>query len=180
MSNIEPHQRHPLHSTAAILESAFRHIVAEKPASAASAAPPALRPVVIYGLSDARAAAEMASEQGGQELALLSPAGIAHSLGPQWFMALVRQVQATADDLKIIGILNCGRYEGHVMAALQCGFRDVYFTGDADMAEKLAVMAAGQGARLHRAFAEVLDLKTQGDQLAACRNWFDKQARKTG
>jgi hypothetical protein len=169
-NTIEPRHRHPLHSTAAVLEAAFKNITATKPEG--SKPNQNLRPIIVYGLSDAQAAAQAALELGHSELTLLSPMGIAHSLGPQWFNALVRHAQATSDDIKITGILDCGKYEGHVMLALQTGLHHVYFTGDADTAEKLTSLAQKSGATLHRSFTEVLDLKGKGDQFTACRVWL--------
>jgi hypothetical protein len=172
---IEPRHRHPLHSTAAVLEKAFNNIATEKHTAVKSA--PHLRPIIIYGLSDAQAAVQATLEQGDAELALLSPKGIAHSLGPQWFNALIRQAQAASDDIRITGILDCGEYEGHVMLALQTGCQHVYFTGDAELAEKLRWIAMKSGAALHREFAAVLDLKDKGDQIAACRAWLTSTER---
>lgn len=175
MARVEPHHRHPLHSTAAVLEAALKNLgglkgktgKAPKTNNAAE-----LRPIIVYGLSDTKAAAQAALEQGGQELAMLSPTGVAHSLGPQWFKELVANTESMFSDLRIIGILDCGPYEGHVMNALHSGLKHVYFTGEDESAEKLNWIAAKTGAFIYREFDEVLDLKGEGDQLAACREWF--------
>ncbi len=171
MSAIEPRQRHPLHSTATILEDAFRNVVASRPKKT-SRKSSALRPIIAYGLSDARAAMQAALEQGCQELALLSPAGVGHSLGPQWFNALIHEAEAAVPEVNLIGIMDCGHYEGHVMYALSCGMKHVYYNGDSNTADKLQLLAVETGATLHRQFSEVLDLKHHGDQLTACRAWL--------
>lgn len=176
MPHKEPRQRHPLHSTAAILEAALKDLgatkdgIIKKPPTTTSTGQ--LRPVIVYGLSDTKAAAQAALEQGSQELAMLSPSGVAHSLGPQWFKELASNTAQMFPDLKIIAILDCGPYEGHVMNALHSGMTHVYFTGDAEAADKLEWIAIKSGASIHRSFQEILDLKGEGDQMAACREWF--------
>jgi len=175
-----PPHRHPLHSTAAKLELALKDLGAAKNETATSKTPrhfktdasASLRPVVVYGLSDACAAAQAALEQAGQELAMLSPTGVAHSIGPQWFKTLLANVRARFPDLQITGILDCGPYEGHVMSALHAGMTDVHFSGASENAQKLDWIAIKAGGAIHRSFKEVLDLKGEADQLAACRAWF--------
>lgn len=172
MSKIEPTQRHPLHSTAAILEATLKNITLSRPDQPAVRGSGKLRPIIVYGLSDMRAACQAALEQGSQELAVLSPSGVAHSLGPQWFKHLLSAAQQSYAELRIIGIMDCGPYEGHVMNALNSGMHHVYFQGDDEIAEKLGWIAAKSASTIHRGFAEILDLKGEGDQLAACRKWL--------
>ncbi len=174
VSNIEPLQRHPLHSIAATLAAAIgdmANLKAKKPIDTIFFAGH-LRPVIVYGLSDARAACQAVSEQGGQELAILSPSGVAHSLGPQWLKHLIASSQAIYPDIAITAIMDCGPYEGHVMNAIHHGIQHVYYHGDDQSAEKLGWIAMKTGAIIHREFSEILDLKGEGDQLAACREWF--------
>ncbi len=174
VSKIEPLQRHPLHSTAAILEAAMKDIDGDK----ANKNPPAyakggqLRPIIVYGLSDLRSACQAALEQGKQELTVLSPTGVAHSLGPQWFKHLLASAAHAFAELKINGIMDCGPYEGYVMNALNSGLLHVYYHGDAENAEKLGWIAAKTGASVHSKFDDILDLKEQDDPMAACREWF--------
>lgn len=175
MNDIEPRHRHPLHSTAAVLEAALKDLGEVK----AKTSPPAaegfsgkLRPIIVYGLSDTRTACQAALEQGRQELAMMSPTGVAHSLGPQWMKELIANTANMFSDLEIIGILDCGPYEGHVMNALRNGIKHVHFTGDTEVAAKLDMIAAKAGAVVHRSFAEVLDLKNESDPTTACREWF--------
>jgi len=131
-----------------------------------------LRPIVVYGLSDTRAACQAAVEQGTHDVAFMSPTGVAHSLGPQWLKELLGNTAAMFSDLEIIGILDCGPYEGHVMNALHSGMKHVHYTGKGEAAEKLNLIAEKTGAVIHRSFAEVLDLKSESDVMAACREWF--------
>lgn len=181
MADYAPHSRHPLHVTAARLADAFLSISAQKPKHNVSSAPlHLLRPIIAYGLSDARAAVQAASAAGLHELAFLSPRGIAGTLGPEWFRAIIARAAAEDETIRITAILHCAGYEGHVMAALQAGMQDIYFTGDALMVEKLSEMAAQKGARLYRSFGAVLDLKHTADPATACRDWFDGPVLKMG
>ena len=175
MSDIEPRQRHPLHSTAQILEAALKDLgaVRGKSAKLAKTTPRVpLRPIIVYGLSDTKAACQAVLEQGRQDLAIMSPTGVAHSLGPQWFKGLLSNTAAMFSELKITGILDCGPYEGHVMNAIHSGIKDVYYSGESEAAEKLDWIAAKASATIHRSFAEILDLKGESDPMAACRQWF--------
>ncbi|HCM84071.1 MAG TPA: hypothetical protein DIS76_05845 [Rhodospirillaceae bacterium] len=175
---IEPLQRHPLHSTAAILEAALKDMGAAKGSKLPETSPmAALRPIIVYGLSDVRAACQAALEQGMAGLAIMTPSGVAHSLGPQWFKHLLQAARQAYAELKITAIMDCGPYEGHVMNALNSGLKDVYYHGDDESAEKLGWIAAKTGANIHRKFKDILDLKGEGDQLAACREWFSKPSR---
>ncbi len=166
----EPHSRHPLNSTAAALTAALKDIGDIKNSSAAATTD--LRPIVIYGLSDTKAACQAALEQGVREIAFLSSSGVAHSLGPQWFQELIANTAAMFSDLDITGILDCGPFEGHVMNALNHGIMHVYYHGDGEAAEKLRAIAAKTGAVIYKSFPAILDLKNEPDVLAACREWF--------
>lgn len=178
MSKIEPLQRHPLHSTAAILEAAIKDIgAAQSEKSPQTTGQGKLRPIIVYGLSDIRAACQAGLELNRLDLAVMSPSGVAHSLGPQWFKHLLTAARQAYAELRITAIMDCGPYEGHVMNALNSGLRDVYYQGEDEAAEKLGWIAAKTGGNIHRGFAEILDLKGEGDQLAACRAWLSAPAR---
>jgi len=156
---------------AAKLEAALKDVGELKAGRPPKACAGNLRPIIVYGLSDTKAAAQAVLEQGGQELVILSPSGVAHSLGPQWFKELLVNTAAMFSELRITGIMDCGPYEGHVMNALHAGLKHVRYTGDEEAAEKLAWIGAKTGAVIHRKFKEILDLKGVADQLAACREW---------
>lgn len=174
MSNIEPLQRHPLHSTAAALQAVLNDIGSGRNGikSQTFNASAELRPIVIYGLSDTRTACQAAVEQGVREVTFMSPTGVAHSRGPQWLKELLNNTSVMFSELEIIGILDCGPYEGHVMNALHSGMRHVHYTGEGEAAEKLNLIAEKTGAVIHHSFPEVLDLKGESDVMAACREWF--------
>lgn len=149
---------------------------AKAPKTPATSRKGKLRPIIVYGLSDVRAACQAALELGRDEVAILSPTGVAHSLGPQWFKHLLEAARQAYAELKITAILDCGPYEGHVMNALNSGLRHVYYHGDDESAEKLSWIAVKTNGEVHREFSEILDLKGEGDQLAACRDWFAQSA----
>jgi len=181
VSNIEPLQRHPLHSTAAALQAVLNDIGSGRNGvkSQAFGALTKLRPIVVYGLSDTKAACQAAVEQGTRGIAFMSPTGVAHSLGPQWLKELLANTAAMFSELEIIGILDCGPYEGHVVNALHSGMKHVHYTGEGEAAEKLNLIAEKTGAVIHRSFDGVLDLKGESDVMAACREWFKVQPSKT-
>jgi hypothetical protein len=159
-----------LHSTAAILAATLRDLDGLSASRAKGSAK--LRPIIVYGLSDARAAAQAAIEVEAPELVLLSPRGVAHSLGPRWFVELMASVGGLFPDVSMRGVLDCGPYEGHVMNALHIGMTDVYFHGDVTNGDKLAVLAEKTGAHIHQEFEAILDLKGEADPQAACRAWL--------
>lgn len=82
----------------------------------------------------------------------VSAQGLAAFAGLGFWHALERELGRSV-------VVDCGEDAGLVMAGLRAGCRDLLFTGEADIAARLASMAEQAGTRLRRELAgELLDL----------------------
>lgn len=68
--------------------------------------------------------------------------------GPGWWTALVEAARDAVPAARFSPILDCGDDPGAAMAAIRAGAEAIVFTGRADVAERLAAIAAAAGARL--------------------------------
>ena len=94
--------------------------------------------VRIHDLAEGRRALAATPE------ALLVTAGaMAHFAGVGFWHAVELELGRSV-------VIDCGDDAGLAMAALREGMRDVLFTGRADVADRLAGLAAAYGARLRR------------------------------
>jgi hypothetical protein len=119
--------------------------------------------VVIHDLEQARAALAAAAEL-GCAIELCSAPGAAAYAGVGYLKALG---DAVGQEL----LIDCGDDPGIVMAALRTGCRRLVFSGPADVAERLADMAAQSGATLVRenTLPDRLELAPEEDAEQACR-----------
>lgn len=125
--------------------------------------------VVVHSLVHARAALAAAREQ-GRTVILLSAREAAAAVGPGWFREMLREAWADIGPAAAIAFLDCGARPGDALAALRAGVEGVIFTGRADVADKLAAMAAARGVTFRRERpVAALDLLECADPLAACR-----------
>ena len=108
---------------------------------------PAAPVFVVHSLTHAIAALAAAVEA-GQPITLLSAPDAGIYAGPSWFKALVDAAREAAPSADFSAILDCGDDAGAVQGALRAGIAVVIFTGRADVAERLAAIAAAKGARL--------------------------------
>jgi hypothetical protein len=69
-------------------------------------------------------------------------------------------------------VLDCGDRAGDAQAALRQGVPAIRFTGRADVAEKLAAIAAARGARMITAEIYALDLHDRRDAEQALQTWL--------
>ncbi|MDR6771198.1 hypothetical protein [Azospirillum sp. BE72] len=118
--------------------------------------PPPFRPILIRGLDDARAAAA-AADQAGKPLVLMAPP----ATGALWLRGVVERVRMAHPGLEIAGLLDCGDRAGEAQGALAAGLRLVLFTGRADVADRLAAIAAARGTALLTRCPPTLDLAAQ-------------------
>jgi len=88
------------------------------------------RAVSVYGAAHADAVARVANAAGTPVL-LLSAAGAAASMGPGWFLALVKQTQERFPAAEIHAALDCEDYAGYALAALREGVKIVIYNGPA-------------------------------------------------
>ena len=128
------------------------------------------RIILFNSLDHARAAAAAASEL-DVPLTLRSAPGAAAYAGVGFLKAAVDQAAGGGD---IEAVIDCGEDAGTALAALRAGWSRVVFSGPPDTLEKLADIAAQQGARVAAPDAEAaaLDLLDVADPLAACREFL--------
>jgi hypothetical protein len=142
---------------------ARRQGIARRRGAAATLTPPE---VVIHDLEQAHAALAAAREL-GVAIELRSAPGAAAYAGVGYLKALGDLAGQTL-------LVDCGEDAGLVMAALRTGCRKIAFSGSADIALRLADMAARLGAlfRHERAPPVCLDLAPDADAGRACRAWL--------
>ena len=138
-----------------------------------STLPPA---IIIHSLDQALAAAAAASAL-NLPLVLRSAPGAGATVGVGWFVALGEALAERYPALQLTLILDCADEAGTAMGALRRGVRRIRFTGSAEVAAKLAAIAAAQGAALDEDARPPLDLLGRTDPEAACRHWLVEQAR---
>lgn len=101
---------------------------------------------VINSLDEALAAA--ADARGKPPFWLVSPPGAAANWGAGYFVALVDDVRSAMPAHEFKGALDTAGDPGYAQAAIRAGVDAVIFTGPADLAEKLADIAAQAGCDL--------------------------------
>jgi hypothetical protein len=127
--------------------------------------------IIIHSLDDARAALRAARELRLPVAVISGPGGGSYA-GPGWFNAVIETAQSECPEVPVTAILDCDDASGHVLGALRAGVKAVRFTGRADVAAKLADIAASQGAVLLTGDIETLDLRAHRDPVAACKGWL--------
>jgi fructose/tagatose bisphosphate aldolase len=127
--------------------------------------------IIIHGLDDARAALQAAREL-RQPVTVISAPGGGSYAGPGWFNAVIARARGEFPDVPVTAILDCDDAPGHVLGALRAGVKAVRFTGRADVAAKLAEIAAALDAAVITNDIETLDLRAHRDPVAACKAWL--------
>jgi len=129
--------------------------------------------VVVHDLEQARAALDVAREQ-DVPIRLRSAPDAAAYAGVGYLKALS---EALGEEL----LVDCGDDPGLVMAALRTGCRRLVFSGNAEMAERLAAMAGQLGAELvHETTApDVITLAPEADAAAVLRVRLATLSRNT-
>lgn len=134
----------------------------------ATALPPA---VLVHGLDDALAAVAAAAETGRAVALLSAPAASAHA-GALWLLELRRQALDAHPSAGAIAVLDCDDRAGDAQGAIAAGVTHLVFSGRADVAARLADIAAARGAELLTARPAALDLRGRRDAAGACRSWL--------
>lgn len=65
--------------------------------------------------------------------------------GPGWFAGIVAAARQAAPDAQFSALLDCDDEVGAVLAAIRAGVERIVFTGGADVAQRLAEIAAQHG-----------------------------------
>jgi len=103
--------------------------------------------IIIHSLPQAVAALTAAVEAGRPVVLASAPdAGI--YAGPGWFREVLRAAQEAVPAAQFSSLLDCGDDAGAAMAAVRAGVEAIVFTGRADVAARLANIAAQSGGRL--------------------------------
>jgi len=122
--------------------------------------------VVVHHRAQAEAALAVAAEVGCAVWLRSAPDAAAY--------AGVGYLKALGDALGHEIVIDCGDDAGLVMAALRTGCRRLAFSGPAALSERLADMAAQQGAmyRYEEPRRDVLLLSPEDDARSRCRVWL--------
>ncbi|HZT87835.1 MAG TPA: hypothetical protein VFA12_07685 [Stellaceae bacterium] len=103
--------------------------------------------IVVHSLPQAVAVLQEAAKV-GRAVTLLSAPGAGASAGPGWFGNVVAAARAEVPAARFTALLDCGDENGAALAAIRYGIEGIVFTGRADVAARLADLAARQGASL--------------------------------
>jgi hypothetical protein len=99
--------------------------------------------------SEAHAVAALrASVEREHPVTLLSAPDAGIYAGPGWWREMVAAARTAVPTAECIVILDCGGDAGAVLAAIRAGVAAIVFTGRADVAARLADIAAQRGSRL--------------------------------
>ena len=131
--------------------------------------------VEIRSIADARAAAAAAGQLGLSVMLVSIRAG-ASSLGPLAFQAMVEATRAEHPLARIESAIDCADAEGRVLHAVRAGCAAAIYDGRADVAARLAEIAAAAGARLLTERPPALSLAGARDPLGACRAWIKSRS----
>jgi len=104
---------------------------------------------------------------------LASPPGAGSYVGPGWFREVVSAARAAVPEASFSALLDCGDEVGAALGAIRSGIEGVVFTGRADVASRLADIAAQHGVRfLTTRPAPALDL---GDDFFAAPEILERR-----
>jgi hypothetical protein len=78
---------------------------------------------------------------------LASAPGAGSYVGPGWFRELVAAAREAVPEVNCSSLLDCGDDRGAALAAIRSEVEGVVFTGRADVARRLADIAAQHGVR---------------------------------
>jgi len=134
-------------------------------------APAATRAVLVHGLEDARLTLSVAADLGLSVTLLSSPSAAAHG-GAGWFLEVCALAGGGAPGVGVRAVVDCDDRAGDVQGALAAGAKSVLFTGRAEVATRLADIAAGLGAEILVDRPPALDLRGRRDPRPLCRAWL--------
>jgi hypothetical protein len=83
-----------------------------------------------------------------REVVLASAADAGIYAGPGWFAAVIAAARAAAPAARFSALLDCGDDAGAAQGAIRAGIDGIIFTGRADVAERLAAIAAARDCRV--------------------------------
>ena len=100
--------------------------------------------VVIHGIDQARLVCQFIRQKRLQEdflLELWSAKNGSGSIGPAWFKGIIDIIRNDFPDLRVIGVLDCGKAAGHSLAALREGVDCIYTSTRPSVTKKIKMIA---------------------------------------
>jgi len=131
----------------------------------------ATRAVLVHGVEDARLALSVAGELGLSVTLLSSPSAASHG-GAGWFLELCALAATAAPAITVSVVVDCDDRAGDAQGALAAGAKRILFTGRAEVAARLADIAAGLGAEVLVERPAALDLRGRRDPRPLCHAWL--------
>jgi hypothetical protein len=116
--------------------------------SPANHAPANHAPVIVIHCAAHAVAALTAAATAERSVTLLSAADAGIYAGPGWWREVIAAARAAAPAAQCAAVLDCGDEAGAAQAAIRAGVEVIVFTGPADVAARLADIAARGGLRL--------------------------------
>ena len=110
-------------------------------------APETASVIIIHSLAHAVAALSAAADA-GRPIVLASPPDAGIYAGPGWFREVMGAARPAVPEARSTALLDCGEDAGAAMAAIRAGVEAIVFTGPAELAARLADIAAQAGVRL--------------------------------
>jgi hypothetical protein len=105
-------------------------------------------PVFVVHSLDHAVAALTAAAEAGRPIAIISAPSAGVYGGPGWFKAVADAAREAVPAARFSAILDCDDDAGAAQGAIRAEIDVVIFTGRADVAERLAGIAAAAGSRL--------------------------------
>lgn len=103
--------------------------------------------IVVYTLAHATGALRAAA-RAGRAVTLISAPDAGIYAGPGWFGAILDAAREAVPEALFSALLDCGDRPGAALAAIRAQVEGVIFAGRADVARRLADIAAQHGVRL--------------------------------
>ena len=102
-------------------------------------------------------------------VSLVTPPGGAATAGPEIYLEMYRQGQAHFPETESNAFVDCDGDAGIAMRALRCGWRNIVFSGDDDVQQKLQDMTNELGGTLKRSRPQTIDLIAARDPAGTVR-----------
>jgi hypothetical protein len=116
---------------------------------------------IVHSLNHA-VAALTAAARANRPVAVVSAPEAGSYVGPGWFGAMVAAARAAVPEARFSALLDCGDHAGSALAAIRAEVEGVIFIGRADVARRLAEIAAQHCVRLEtKRPAAALDLQDE-------------------
>tara|TARA_Y100001960_G_scaffold159905_1_gene168091 strand:- start:949 stop:1404 length:456 start_codon:yes stop_codon:yes gene_type:complete len=109
-----------------------------------AATKPNVKRVAIHGIDQARLVCQFIRQKHFKEdyiIELWSAKNGSGSIGPAWFKGIINIISNDFPDLRVIGVLDCGKAAGHSLAALREGVDCIYTSTRPSVTKKIKMIA---------------------------------------